>query len=477
MNKLLYVARYAATTAILLATVYAHAQASDAAPRSASADKQPSPAARASLAAGANDHPVTAVTGESWINHLNRQLGNTSMGKTGRLGPPPPAPGDGPPRGEPAPLIGCATQSTTLHGADLYRLNCRGCHGEAGLGAPPEINSVIDPLRGTSVPLVMERMKKSGVDMTRSEATQLAQQAQAALVQRFHVGGKAMPPFPQLNDAEIRSIIAYLRQLAGIPGAEKEQVAVSESPIRMGELIMKSTCHTCHSATGPNPSPQQLLDGAIPPLETLTARKDQSGLIQKVTQGAPIIMGTPPTATRGRMPVFYYLSPEEAADVYLYLTLYPPSELSILDSVAPAQAPPTPRQPDQAATGAPAQTEASGVGPELPQPGSRAEIPYTGLAAGAGLWVTALVAVGLGFTFWQFSKPSPRAAPHALATPALGTASTEVGNPAATKQGRCRTIPGRGKGKRHESPAPDEAGGLARKNRKGGRQCNGTRLS
>jgi hypothetical protein len=26
------------------------------------------------------------------------------------------------------------------------------------------------------------------------------------------------------------------------------------------------------------------------------------------------------------MPVFYYLSEEEAADVYLYLTLYPPSE-------------------------------------------------------------------------------------------------------------------------------------------------------
>jgi len=31
---------------------------------------------------------------------------------------------------------------------------------------------------------------------------------------------------------------------------------------------------------------------------------------------------------RGRMPVFFYLTDEEAADVYLYLTLYPPTEQS-----------------------------------------------------------------------------------------------------------------------------------------------------
>jgi hypothetical protein len=37
-------------------------------------------------------------------------------------------------------------------------------------------------------------------------------------------------------------------------------------------------------------------------------------------------MGTPPALYRGRMPVFYYLSASEAADVYQYLTRYPPSE-------------------------------------------------------------------------------------------------------------------------------------------------------
>lgn len=35
------------------------------------------------------DIPVTAVTGESWLNHLRRNFDETSMGKTGRLGPAP----------------------------------------------------------------------------------------------------------------------------------------------------------------------------------------------------------------------------------------------------------------------------------------------------------------------------------------------------------------------------------------------------
>jgi hypothetical protein len=35
-------------------------------------------------------------------------------------------------------------------------------------------------------------------------------------------------------------------------------------------------------------------------------------------------MGSPAAPCRGRMPVFDYLSEDEAADVYLYLSLYPP---------------------------------------------------------------------------------------------------------------------------------------------------------
>ena len=83
-----------------------------------------------------NDADVTAVTGESLLTHLNRSLGDTSMGKTGRLGP-------APSRGEDSQqtflphLLQPASETVTLRGSDLYRLNCQACHGESGLGAPP----------------------------------------------------------------------------------------------------------------------------------------------------------------------------------------------------------------------------------------------------------------------------------------------------------------------------------------------------
>jgi mono/diheme cytochrome c family protein len=277
---------------------------------------------------GTKDVSVTAVEGESWLKHLHRSFNETSMGKTWELAPPPAAPGEETPRWRLELSSGYATQPVVLHGSDLYRLDCQGCHGSAGNGAPPEINSVINPVRATSVAMVLERTKKTGQEMSRANATELARQAKVLLVQRLHKGGEAMPPFPQLNEVEIRSIMAYLEQLSEVPGAERNQVAVKETPTRVGEQIVKSTCHICHSAVGPNPDPQQIYDGAIPPLSSLTRRTSLPEFIRKVTVGAPIVMGAVPLSYgdsyRGRMPVFHYLSQEDAADAYLYLTLYPP---------------------------------------------------------------------------------------------------------------------------------------------------------
>jgi mono/diheme cytochrome c family protein len=135
-----------------------------------------------------------------------------------------------------------------------------------------------------------------------------------------------MPPFPQLSEPEIRALLAYLRQLAGVPGAEKEQVAINESPAHVGEQIVRSTCHICHNAVGPNPNPQEILEGAIPPLSTLTSRTSLPEFVRKVTAGNPISMGVTAVPFRGRMPVFDYLSEDEVANAYLYLTLYPPQE-------------------------------------------------------------------------------------------------------------------------------------------------------
>jgi mono/diheme cytochrome c family protein len=272
--------------------------------------------------------PLAAVTGESWLTHLHRPLDQTSMGDTGRWGPPAPMPGA---QGIPAQLRlvkGFGSKPVLLHGEDLYRLNCRACHGENGLGAPPEINSLINPVRATSVALTMERMKKVGMDVSHRDVAQMAKQSRAALMLRLRDGGQDMPAFRQLREPEIRLLVGYLKLLAGVPAADagKPETAVQESPIRVGELIVKSTCHICHDAQGTNPSPQELLDGAIPPLNTLIKRVNRADFVRKVVSGAAIKMGTPPVPYRGRMPVFYYLSEEEAEDVYLYLTHYPPNQ-------------------------------------------------------------------------------------------------------------------------------------------------------
>lgn len=216
-------------------------------------------------------------------------------------------------------------QSITLSGSDLFRLKCQGCHGASGTGAPPEINSVIDPVRATSARLYIERMKKVGMHVSSKDAAPLAKQATGMLLDRLHKGGTDMPsPNPYLTDAEVRSLFAYLRQLAGIPGAEKQQVPVVEPPLRVGEHIVKSTCHICHASVGYNPSPQQLLEGQIPPLSSLTSLLSLNEFVTKVTVGSPVLEGSPAIPVRGHMPVFTYLTPDEAADVYLYLSLYPP---------------------------------------------------------------------------------------------------------------------------------------------------------
>ena len=266
---------------------------------------------------------VTAVEGESWLNHIHRTFDETSMGKTGHLGPPAPMPGEDSSDWRLGVWSGFTAQTITLRGRDIYRLNCQGCHTESGQGAPPEINSVINPVRSTSVAVIMEQMKQRGMEMSHSDAATLARQSNEALLQRLHQGGHDMPSFSHLSDAEIRSLMAYLRQLAGVPGAEKEQITITEGPSRVGEYVVKSTCHICHAAAGPNPDPEQISEGTIPPLSTLTRRTSLPQFVRKVTLGAPIAMGTPPLPCRGRMPVFDYLSQNEAADAYLYLTLYP----------------------------------------------------------------------------------------------------------------------------------------------------------
>lgn len=277
-----------------------------------------------------NEVQSTTVVGESWLGHLHRSFNETSMGKTGRLGPAEPEPISDAAYLVSASSIDASDRTVILYGSDLYRLNCRGCHGESGQGAPPEINSLINPIRAASPVAVMERMKNVGMAMSRAEVNTLAKQSRDAVVERLHHGGQDMPAFPHLSEAEIGSLMIYLNQLANVPG--NKPIAVKTTSVRVGEHIVKSTCHVCHAANGANPTPQQILEGQIPPLSTLTSRVSREQFVRKITRGAPVVMGTLRLTYRGRMPVFYYLTEDEAADVYRYLTLLPPGDESAVPS-------------------------------------------------------------------------------------------------------------------------------------------------
>jgi len=348
---------------------------------------------------------VSAVTGESWLHHLHRSFDETSMGRTWRLGPPGSTTDHAPSRLRLfAPYASTATGSNmeTLHGSDLYRLNCQGCHGESGLGAPPEIGSLIDPVRATSTTMVEQRMSKVGMVMSRRQTAEMVTQSRVALLKRLHEGGQDMPSFHHLSAREIRSLVTYLQQLAGVPGASEEQVAIQESHARVGELIVKSTCHICHSATGANPTPAELSQGAIPSLSALPERVNEQQLVRKVTSGAPVITATTSSVFRGRMPVFSYLSENEAADVYEYLTAYPPTESAGSDHAVQAALlsranPPADYRGERAASPQLATSQASVT---------REQYEFVVLPISAGLFAVVLILLGCWITWREFGRLS-----------------------------------------------------------------------
>jgi mono/diheme cytochrome c family protein len=243
------------------------------------------------------------------------------MGRTGLWGPPP---SENP---ESLPSITYSeniTRPSRLSGADLYRLDCQACHQADGGGSPPEINGIIGPVQATSAAVMAERMKKIGRPITAAFAQQLATGSKKDLLDRLKNGGQKMPSFGHLTSKEVRALVAYLELLARVPGAEKRQLVVTEPVARVGELLVKGTCHICHAATGRWPDPEELLQGAVPSLGSIATERSMLQVIRKVRYGAPVVMGRASVSSRGRMPVFNYLKDDEVASADLYLLICPP---------------------------------------------------------------------------------------------------------------------------------------------------------
>ncbi len=287
-------------------------------------------------------YAVTPVQEPSQLKHLGLAVSQTNLGEMGGSSSIPPTPRREPEVTTPQPgslnsamqrflaLFRSQSEQATqvlenekfmVAGADLYRLDCRACHGPDGKGAPPEINSLIGPVQATSATMIENRVKSRGAAIDPLMAKQMAADAEDAIRTRLQNGGKAMPAFKYLRPDEVQALLHYLRNLAKVPGEKPAPILVQESAARIGEHLMKGTCHICHNATGPGGGRMTaMMQGIIPSLASLPDDHSLSAVMRQVQYGSSgmmVMMGG------NRMPPFPYFTEEEVAAGYFYLVQYP----------------------------------------------------------------------------------------------------------------------------------------------------------
>jgi mono/diheme cytochrome c family protein len=290
---------------------------------------------------------VTPVQGPSWLKHLGiEDTRNSSMGRMGGSEEPPASQRSEPGlesseeqpnvgmgmgrmmgriyssvRTNPRDLSRLMNERFTITGADLYRLNCQSCHGPKGNGAPPEIKPLLGPVQGASVVFIKERMARLGRTISDSMAQQLARQAEGTIRDRLQNGGQKMPPFHHLDEEEVDALLQYLRTLAGVQASGQKPILVSESVARVGEHLVKGTCHTCHDATGPGGGHMAMMSGVIPSLASFPREQSMPSVVRQVELGSTSMMAMMNSQT---MPAMPFITEDEAAAGYLYLAQYPP---------------------------------------------------------------------------------------------------------------------------------------------------------
>jgi mono/diheme cytochrome c family protein len=292
---------------------------------------------------------VSPVQGPSWLKHLGLTISATRMGKMGGTEAAPASGRQEPELGSGESALGqvmgrfldrflgseenasrLLDQPFQLSGADLYRLSCQSCHGPTGEGAPPEIKSLVDPAGGTSPELIMQRIEARGASIDRQMAAQLAAQATEAIRKRLAEGGEKMPPFPHLRGDEVDALLAFLRELAGAPAGEDTRMLVPESAARVGEHLIKGTCHVCHDATGPGGGHMAMMRGIIPSLASFPRELSLSSVERQVEYGSSPMMRHMGGGMMGGggarevMPALPFITGPEVAAGYFYLAEYPP---------------------------------------------------------------------------------------------------------------------------------------------------------
>lgn len=240
------------------------------------------------LAAGAPE--VTAVSGPSLLTRLRAGFDGSSLGKAGYIGVPASAP-----ELEPAAAAGGLATGFELSGEDLYRINCRSCHGVGGKGIAADIPSLVAKIRGAA-------QQASGGDSS----------GELGVRHRLLEGGQIMPAMAHLTPEEVAALLGHLEASAGVAGAPAPR-RVPVSALRVGEHVAKAVCQICHDAVAglPQTGTQRLQ----PALAEIPARYALGDFVRRVhsTEARP-----------AHRPRLGYLSTAELEATYFYLAAYPP---------------------------------------------------------------------------------------------------------------------------------------------------------
>jgi mono/diheme cytochrome c family protein len=97
---------------------------------------------------------------------------------------------------------------------------------------------------------------------------------------------------------------------------------VTQTAARVGEHVMKGTCHICHDATGPGGGHMSMMTGIIPSLFSIPRQESLGTVLHQVEYGSSGMMMM--MMAGQRMPALPYFTKDEIAASYFYLIDYPP---------------------------------------------------------------------------------------------------------------------------------------------------------
>ena len=236
---------------------------------------------------------VTAAAGPSLLTRLKTGVDAASFGRAGYVGAPPacaePA--------APAPA-GWLVDGFDLTGEDLFRINCRSCHGVGAKGLGADIPSVLAKIRGAA-------QQAAGGDTS----------GELSVRHRLLVGGQVMPSMAHLTAAESDLLLGYLGAIAGTgPGSTTATVHVPA--VRVGEHVAKAVCQICHDAAPGRVRPPS--DQTLSALSEFPAKYSVRDFVHRVVRGGAM------APAPGHKPRLDYLRREELEAAYVYLIGFPP---------------------------------------------------------------------------------------------------------------------------------------------------------